>query len=171
MVGEGFVEAKDLKISDKLLLSSGKCVTIEEIQIEQLSEPETTYNFEVDDFHTYYVTESNVLVHNMCAIEVRTGTSKNVEIYDTFDEAFTRAKDLAGVTDDQLVSITQARDKLGRFMKGKHYNYQRLNRSGKRIEVSILHHSAGHPHLDMSPHLNVLSQKGSLNYHLFYKRL
>ena len=67
MVGEGFVEAKDLKISDKLLLSSGKCVTIEEIQVEQLSEPETTYNFEVADFHTYYVSESNVLVHNKCA--------------------------------------------------------------------------------------------------------
>ena len=61
VVGEGFVEVKDLKISDKLLLSSGKCVTIEEIQVEELEKPETTYNFEVADFHTYYVTESNVL--------------------------------------------------------------------------------------------------------------
>ena len=25
-----------------------------------------TYNFEVADFHTYYVTESNILVHNKC---------------------------------------------------------------------------------------------------------
>ena len=66
VVGEGFVKAKDLKISDKLLLSSGKCVTIEEIQVEQLATPETTYNFEVEDFHTYYVTESKVLVHNLC---------------------------------------------------------------------------------------------------------
>ena len=55
-----------MKISDKLLLSSGKCVTIEEIQIEQLSESETTYNFEGADFHTYYVSESNILVHNTC---------------------------------------------------------------------------------------------------------
>ena len=65
-VGESFVKAEDLKISDKLLLSSRKCVTIEEIQVEQLSKPETTYNFEVADFHTYYVSESNVLVHNDC---------------------------------------------------------------------------------------------------------
>ena len=67
VVGEGFVEAKDLKISDQLLLSSGKRVIIEEIQVEQLEKPETTYNFEVADFHTYYVSASKVLVHNMCA--------------------------------------------------------------------------------------------------------
>ena len=48
------------------MCSSGKCVTIEEIQVEQLSEPETTYNFEVADFHTYYVSGSNVLVYNDC---------------------------------------------------------------------------------------------------------
>ena len=28
--------------------------------------PEVTYNFEVADYHTYYVSECNVLVHNMC---------------------------------------------------------------------------------------------------------
>ena len=66
VVGEGFVEAKDLKISDQLLLSSGKRVIIEEIQVEQLEKPETTYNFEVADFHTYYVAANNVLVHNDC---------------------------------------------------------------------------------------------------------
>ena len=49
------------------MLSDGSCGIIEEIQVEQLSEPETTYNFEVADYHTYYVSESNVLVHNMCA--------------------------------------------------------------------------------------------------------
>ena len=69
VVGEGFVEAKDLKISDKLLLSSGKCVIIEEVQVEQLATPETTYNFEVADFHTYYVSESNVFVHNKCIFD------------------------------------------------------------------------------------------------------
>ena len=66
VVDKGFVEAKDLKISDKLLLSSGKRVIIEEVQVEQLEKTETTYNFEVADFHTYYVAENNVLVHNDC---------------------------------------------------------------------------------------------------------
>ena len=55
-----FIPARELKAGLKLLLSSGKCVTIEEIQVEQLSESETTYNFEVADFHTYYVSKTNV---------------------------------------------------------------------------------------------------------------
>ena len=31
-----------------------------------MSDPETTYNFEVAEFHTYYVGENEVLVHNTC---------------------------------------------------------------------------------------------------------
>ena len=58
--------AKELKVSDQVLLLDGSCAIIKEIQVEKLSEPETTYNFEVADYHTYYVSDSKVLVHNMC---------------------------------------------------------------------------------------------------------
>ena len=61
-----WITAKALKVSDKVLLSDGSCGIIEEIQFEQLETLETTYNFEVADFHTYYVSDSKVLVHNMC---------------------------------------------------------------------------------------------------------
>ena len=47
-------------------LANGKQVAIDKVEIENLAEFETTYNFEVADFHTYYVSESNVLVHNKC---------------------------------------------------------------------------------------------------------
>ena len=67
VVGKGFIEARKLKVSEKLLLSSGKEVIIEKVEVETLTEAETTYNFEVADFHTYYVSDSKVLVHNMCA--------------------------------------------------------------------------------------------------------
>ncbi len=63
-----FIPAKELKISDKLLLSNGKTVIIDSIEIETLESHETTYNFEVADFHTYYVTDSNILVHNRCPL-------------------------------------------------------------------------------------------------------
>ena len=66
VVGKGFVPAKCLKSSDKLLLSSGKRVIIEKIEVEKLETAETTYNFEVADFHTYYVSESEILTHNKC---------------------------------------------------------------------------------------------------------
>ena len=38
----------------------------------------TVYNFEVEDFHTYYVTGSSILVHNMCVKEFLKG-SKNAK--------------------------------------------------------------------------------------------
>ena len=66
VIGKGFVEAKDLKGFEILLKSNGVQVSIDSIEIEELEEAETTYNFEVADFHTYYVTENNILVHNDC---------------------------------------------------------------------------------------------------------
>ena len=65
--GKGFIPAKELKSGDKCLLSTGEDVIIEKVEVEKLTEAETTYNFEVADFHTYYVTDKDVLVHNMCA--------------------------------------------------------------------------------------------------------
>ena len=64
--GKGFIPAKELKSGDKCLLSTGEGVTIEKVEVEKLTEAETTYNFEVADFHTYYVTDKDVLVHNVC---------------------------------------------------------------------------------------------------------
>ena len=61
-----WIEAKELKKDDKLLLSDGSYGIIISVKIEELESPETTYNFEVADFHTYYVSDSNVLVHNRC---------------------------------------------------------------------------------------------------------
>lgn len=49
-----------------LLLSDGSYAKIEEIYVEKLDTPETTYNFEVADYHTYYVANNKVLVHNKC---------------------------------------------------------------------------------------------------------
>ena len=64
--GKGFVPARELKERDNLLLSDGSKVEIESLKTEHVEIPETTYNFEVKDFHTYYVSHSNVLVHNKC---------------------------------------------------------------------------------------------------------
>ena len=58
--------AMELKVSDKVLLSDGSRGVIEQIEIQKLDFAETTYNFEVADFHTYYVSDNKVLVHNMC---------------------------------------------------------------------------------------------------------
>ena len=55
-----------LRAGDILVLQSGKYVIVEKVQHEILESPITVYNFEIEDFHTYYVGESAVLVHNAC---------------------------------------------------------------------------------------------------------
>ena len=58
--------ANELQIGDKLQLANGTVVSITAMQVERLDAPQTTYNFEVSEAHTYYVSDSKILVHNMC---------------------------------------------------------------------------------------------------------
>ena len=64
-LSEKWVSACDLKHGDKVLLSDGTLCEVEGVSCKKLSEPETTYNLEVADFHTYYVSDACVLVHNL----------------------------------------------------------------------------------------------------------
>ena len=63
---KGWTSAIDLRAGDILVMLNGEYVVVEQVQHELLESPETTYNFEVEDYHTYYVGEKSVLVHNMC---------------------------------------------------------------------------------------------------------
>ena len=65
----GFVNAGELKVEDKLLDSNGNILLIEKIEVELTDKPTTVYNFQVEDFHTYYVGENGVWVHNKCTPE------------------------------------------------------------------------------------------------------
>ena len=63
---KGWVAAGDLEIGDTLVTADGDTVEIADIEIEKLAEPILVYNLEVEDFHTYFVGEYGVLVHNDC---------------------------------------------------------------------------------------------------------
>ena len=63
---KGWTSAVDLRAGDILVMLNGEYVVVEQVQHELLESPETTHNFEVEDYHTYYVGEKSVLVHNMC---------------------------------------------------------------------------------------------------------
>ena len=68
----GFVGVGSLKTGDKVRLQSGVTATVDSVEKIQLEEPIQVYNFEVEDFHTYYVSEQQVLVHNTCNNTVNT---------------------------------------------------------------------------------------------------
>ena len=65
--GHGWTNASELKVGDKVRLEDGTTGIVEKAKHVALNNPVTVYNFEVEDFHTYYVSEQKVLVHNTCA--------------------------------------------------------------------------------------------------------
>ncbi|MDD6071895.1 MAG: polymorphic toxin-type HINT domain-containing protein, partial [Clostridiales bacterium] len=77
--GIGFVSAGELKAGDAIRTSDGKNLPILKVEIEKLEEPVLVYNFEVEDFHTYYVSELGVLVHNMCMVRPSKSGSGSVK--------------------------------------------------------------------------------------------
>ena len=58
------MKAEDLRIGYTLLQLDGSTETISRIVVENLGAPVKVYNFEVEDWHTYYVTNAGMLVHN-----------------------------------------------------------------------------------------------------------
>ncbi|WP_289356241.1 polymorphic toxin-type HINT domain-containing protein [Paenibacillus sp. S-12] len=62
--GKGWVFADELQVGDKLQKADGSNLTIDNVESVKLDESVTVYNFTVADFHTYYVTNLGVWVHN-----------------------------------------------------------------------------------------------------------
>ena len=58
----GFINAKDLKIGNRLVDYEGNIHEITSITCESVTD--TFYHIEVENNHNYYVTENNILVHN-----------------------------------------------------------------------------------------------------------
>jgi len=63
---KGWTDAIELRAGDRLQLLNGEYVIVEQVQHEIIESPIKVYNFEVEGFHTYYVGEQSVLVHNRC---------------------------------------------------------------------------------------------------------
>lgn len=97
--------ANELKVSDQVLLSNGNCATINAIEVEKLAFYQTTYNFEVVDFHTYYVSDSKILTHNKCYLDPK-------DIRYTQDSISNKFRDGSSVDDmiDSLKSGTLSPD-------------------------------------------------------------
>ena len=63
--GKGWVDACALHAGMVVWLADGTKAIVTDVVTEGLEHPVTVYNFEVTDFHTYFVGESGVLVHNL----------------------------------------------------------------------------------------------------------
>lgn len=66
---KGWTEAIQLRAGDILCTVNGDYVVVEQVQHEILETPVQVFNFEVSDFHTYFVGTVPVLVHNTCGVK------------------------------------------------------------------------------------------------------
>ena len=73
--GKGWIVAGELQVGDKVTLENGEKAFVRTVEIEKLDSTIKVYNFEVEDWHTYFVSEVGVLVHNQC-YELPKGASK-----------------------------------------------------------------------------------------------
>lgn len=78
---KGWVAAGDLEVGDILYTADGDEVEVTDLELEKLAEPITVYNLEVEDFHTYFVGEYGVLVHNNCLGKTQTADGKSFGSY------------------------------------------------------------------------------------------
>ncbi len=75
---KGWTAACQLRAGDIFVTVNGDYLIVEQVQHELLESPITVFNFEVEDFHTYFVSQKNILVHNTC---------KPQKIYSSIKEA------------------------------------------------------------------------------------
>lgn len=64
--GKGWILAKNLKENDYLVNSHGNSIKILETEKVKVESSKKLYNFEVEDWHTYFVSKENIWVHNTC---------------------------------------------------------------------------------------------------------
>ncbi len=88
----GWTLARSLRAGDILVLSNGELVTVEWVQHEILESPIKVYNFEVEEFHTYFVGENGIffimgvgiilemIIRKSMLEKVRTGQNSQLNI-------------------------------------------------------------------------------------------
>lgn len=80
---EKWTSACELHVGDIVLLSSGKYATVEAVRAIRYDEAQTTYNFEVEESHTYFV-GTGVCVHNRGSCGLKPSSDKTAGPHSTF---------------------------------------------------------------------------------------
>jgi hypothetical protein len=60
--GSGFMQAKQLGVGTSIVTRAGPSVQVKSIQVKK--QPTVVYNFEVDNFPSYFVGNSSLWAHN-----------------------------------------------------------------------------------------------------------
>ena len=128
---KGWMDAVQLRAGDILVLVNGEYVVVEKVQHEILETPVEVYNFQVEDYHTYYVGNSGVLVHNSCGMPENfspAGAGRH--------GAFNQAKRDLGIPSGKQPTVLPNIDKRGNLAPGRVYDFD-----GIQIRDDVAGHS------------------------------
>lgn len=75
----GQTPIENISVGDVLITQGGDLEYITSVSNERLLEPIRVFNFEVRDWHTYYVSDSNILVHNTCSLKFVRKSASQIE--------------------------------------------------------------------------------------------
>ena len=84
-----WIPASMLQEGDILSLEDGREVPVQSIETITYNHYVNVYNFEVDDFHTYYVSDFSVLTHNQTPCQ----KLKRWEVGDSIDQKTSKGND------------------------------------------------------------------------------
>ena len=116
--GRGFINAGSLLVGDKLVSLNGEDLIVEDYYIKLTEEPVSVYNFQVEDFHTYFVGDCSVWVHNKNC-KPRSPKSDVVEKVENADGSITYTKNING----KNVNVTYSKEGYPDFSPYSHPDY------------------------------------------------
>ena len=129
---QDFVSASELQVGYETINSNGEVLLVEDIKIEFADKPVTVYNFQVEDFHTYYVGDICVLVHNASDTYQRpSGYRKGVR-----DKVWEEAKGKDGIVKDPVTQKPMDPNKPWDMGHKPGYEYKKHQESARGRGIS-----------------------------------
>ena len=155
--GRDLIEAGNLLVGDKLISVNGEVLFVKKHQVEELDEPVDVYNFKVEDYHTYFVGDCTVWVHNKnCPSYMNEdGTLKPKQKYTTGENGYTYKTDSNGNVSSAHADKLKLKTHNGRL---NHKSNTPGKLSGDDAGHLFADQFGGFPDLD-----NLLSQRSDLN--------
>jgi hypothetical protein len=136
----GWCWAKDLEVGTKLVDVNNNPVEVN--KIEFINNPAIVYNIEIDGSHTYYVSNTKVLVHNIC------GVPHSAEIRALNDMLKADLRGGKGLSLDNAKAYLELADEMGlvtfdhttgaaadAWIKGAHVTIKGIGEVGRHIPV------------------------------------
>jgi hypothetical protein len=168
--------AENLKLGDKILNSKGELRTLIGKSVETLQEPEKIYNLNVDQFHTYFVGTSRLLVHNDCTVHMMSvgreaiekararGITDADELSQIGEAAAKAVSKVAFGTDcerhlTKVVGFTQKTGVVGGHNEAEFFGYLTTN----NIPINTVN-AIPHPDPKLNGIYNIEYQVGALDY-------